>query len=95
MHTLSRDNGFTLVELLVVIAIIAIVTGAALTTFQNGLVINDSAAQLGDANQNLRAGTNQLIRDLMQAGRIIGPEGIPVPTGAGVQSFARPGPSSA
>ena len=54
-----------------------LVTGAALTTFRNALMINDSAAQLADANQNLRAGTNQLIRDLMLAGRIIGPEGDP------------------
>ena len=45
-----------------------LMTGAALTTFQNALTVNDSAAQLGDANQNLRAGTNQMIRDLMQAG---------------------------
>ncbi len=90
---MSREDGFTLVELLVSITIMLLVTGAALTTFKNGLTINDSAAQLGDANQNLRAGTNQLIRDLMQAGRIIGPEGIPLPTGAGVQAFARPGPT--
>jgi len=91
---ISRDDGFTLVEMLVSITITLLVTGAALNTFSNGLVINDSASQLSDSNQNLRAGTNQLIRDLMQAGRIIGPEGIPVPTGAGVQSFARPGPTS-
>src|SRR5581483_5140628 len=42
-------------------------------------------------NQNLRAGTNQLIRDVMQAGRIIGPGGIPMPAG-GAQPFLRPGP---
>jgi prepilin-type N-terminal cleavage/methylation domain-containing protein len=88
----SRDDGFTLVEMLVGATILLIVIGAALTTFSSGLTVNDSAAQLADANQNLRAGTNQLIRDLMQAGRIIGPDGIPVPTGAGVQPFNRPGP---
>ena len=55
-------------------------------------MINDSASQLADANQNLRAGTNQLVRDLMMAGRIIGAEGIPMPSGAGVTAFARPGP---
>src|SRR4051812_22561728 len=94
MPTLTRDDGFTLVELLVSMTIMLLVTGAALTTFSNGLVVNDSASQLSDSNQNLRAGTNQLIRDLMQAGRIVGPEGIPVPTGAGVQAFARPGPTT-
>jgi prepilin-type N-terminal cleavage/methylation domain-containing protein len=93
VHTGSREDGFTLVELLVSMTITVLVMGAALTTFNNGLTINDSAAQISDANQNLRAGTNQLIRDLMQAGRIIGTEGIPLPTGAGVQAFARPGPT--
>ena len=88
----SRDEGFTFTELLISMAITLVVTGAALTTFQNALMVNDSAAQLADANQNLRAGTNQLIKDVMQAGRIIGPEGIPVPTGAGVTAIARPGP---
>ena len=90
--TLSRDNGFTLTELMVAMTITLVVTGAALTTFQNALAINDSAAQLSDANQNLRAGTNQLIRDLLMAGRIIGTEGIAMPSGTGVQSFLRPGP---
>ena len=44
--------------------IMLLITGGALTTFKNALAINDTAAQLADANQNLRAGTNQLIRDL-------------------------------
>ena len=63
-------------------AVVLLVLGGALTTFQNALAINDSAAQLADANQNLRAGTNQLIRDLLMAGRMIGTEGISMPTGA-------------
>jgi type II secretory pathway pseudopilin PulG len=94
VHTVSNEEGFTLVELLVSITVTLLVTGAALTTFRNGLMINDSAAQLSDANQNLRAGTNQLVRDFMQAGRIIGPEGIPLPSGTGVQPFSRPGPTT-
>jgi prepilin-type N-terminal cleavage/methylation domain-containing protein len=88
----SRENGFTLVEVLVSSTVVLLVVGATLTTFQNALTVNDSAAQLADANQNLRAGTNQLIRDVMTAGRIIGPGGIPLPTGAGVGVFYRPGP---
>src|SRR6478672_3114397 len=88
----KREDGFTLVEMLVSSTVLLLVVGAALTTFQNAVTINDSAAQLADANQNLRAGTNQLIRDLMTAGRIIGPGGVPVPTGGGVTAFSRPGP---
>jgi hypothetical protein len=88
---LSREDGFTISELLVTSTILMLTMGAALTTFKNGLAVNDTGSQLSDSNQNLRAGTNQLMRDLMQAGRIIGPEGIPVPTGTGV-AINRPAP---
>jgi hypothetical protein len=71
-----------------------LVVGAALTTFKNGIMVNDSASQIADANQNLRAGTNQLMRDLLMAGRIIGPSGIALPSGAGVVAFSRPGPGT-
>ena len=94
MHNISRQDGFTMPELLISTVITLLVTGSALATFRNGLTINDSAAQLSDANQNLRAGTNQLIRDLMQAGRIIGPEGIPMPSGGSTAAFNRPGPTA-
>jgi type II secretory pathway pseudopilin PulG len=89
---MSREHGFTLAELMVSMTVTMIAIGAALTTFSQGLIINDSGTQLSDANQNLRAGTNQLVQDLMQAGRIIGPAGIPMPTGSGVTPFNRPGP---
>jgi hypothetical protein len=89
---ISRQDGFTISEMMISTTIMLLVVGAALTTFKNGLMINDSAAQMADANQNLRAGTNTLIRDLMMAGRIIGAEGIAMPTGAGVVAFSRPGP---
>ncbi len=93
MRNLSREDGFTLTEMLVSTTVVLLVLGGALTTFKNALAINDSAAQLADANQNLRAGTNQLVRDLLMAGRIIGTEGIAMPTGAGI-TFARPGPTN-
>jgi type II secretory pathway pseudopilin PulG len=91
---IAREDGFTLSELLVSTTITLLVAATALTTFRNALVVNDTASQLSDANQNLRAGTNQLIKDLMMAGRIIGPGGVPLPTGAGALTFNRPGPPS-
>jgi prepilin-type N-terminal cleavage/methylation domain-containing protein len=89
VRTLSRDDGFTLTELLVATTVMLLVMGGALTTVRNAVMINDSAAQMADANQNLRAGTNTLIRDLLMAGRIIGSEGISMPGGI---VFKRPGP---
>lgn len=93
MHRISRTDGFSITELLVSMAVSLVLAGSAIGTFKNGLAVNDSAAQLSDTNQNLRAGTNQLIRDIMQAGRIIGTEGIPMPTG-NATAFSRPGPSA-
>jgi prepilin-type N-terminal cleavage/methylation domain-containing protein len=90
---MSREHGFTLAELMISMTVTLIAVGAALTTFSQGLIMNDTGTQLSDANQNLRAGANQVLQDLKQAGRVIGAGGIPVPTGAGVTAFNRPGPA--
>jgi prepilin-type N-terminal cleavage/methylation domain-containing protein len=90
----SREDGFTIIEMMVSLTVVLLVMGAALQTFNQSLQINDAATQLADANQNLRAGTNQLIRDLLMAGRVIGSEGIAMPTGPGTINFARPGPTA-
>ncbi|MGE3959019.1 MAG: type II secretion system protein J [Vicinamibacterales bacterium] len=91
-RSIAGEQGFTLTELLVSTALLLIVTGTALGTFQNALHMSDAATQFADANQNLRAGANQMIKDIMQAGRIIGPEGVPIPSGAGAVPVNRPGP---
>ncbi|MEO8257646.1 MAG: prepilin-type N-terminal cleavage/methylation domain-containing protein [Acidobacteriota bacterium] len=92
MRNPSREDGFTLTEMLVSTSILLLLIGAALTTLGDGMAISDAASQLSDSNQNLRAGTNQLVRDLLMGGRIIGAEGIAMPSGTGVTAFARPGP---
>jgi len=89
---LSREDGFTITEMLVSSAVMLLVAGATMTTFTNALNINDTAQQLGDSNQNLRAGTNQITRDIMMAGRIIANGGVPAPSGAGALPIQRPGP---
>ena len=95
MRNATTARGFTLVELLVSMTILMVIMAGALTTFDSAIDVSEAAGQVADANQNLRAGTNQLIRDVMQAGRIIGPEGIPVPNGAGAATINRPGPTAA
>jgi prepilin-type N-terminal cleavage/methylation domain-containing protein len=92
MPTVTRDDGFSLIEVMIATTIMLIVTAATLTTFKNAMDINDTASQLADANQNLRAGTNQLVRDLMMAGRIISDGAVPVPNGVGALAINRPGP---
>lgn len=93
IRDLSRQDGFTITELLVTSVVLLLVIGGALTTFKNAMDINDTANQLGDSSQNLRAGTNQLVRDLMMAGRVIAAEAIPVPNGSGAIAITRPGPA--
>ncbi len=92
MRDFSRQDGFTLAELMVSMTITLLLLGAATTTFKNALALNDSGTQLADSNQNLRAGTNMLIRDLLQAGRAIPVGGIPIPSGPGAQPIHRPSP---
>ena len=92
MQTMSRDEGFTITELMISMLVTVMVMAGALTMVQNALRLNDSGLQLADSNQNLRAGTNELIRDLLQAGRLIRIGGIPIPSGAGALGINRPSP---
>lgn len=93
MFDIKREDGFTITEMMVSMVVMLLVMGGALTTVKNAMQINDTASQLADANQNLRAGTNQLVRDMLMAGRIIGSQGIAMPTGAGIV-YKRPGPTN-
>src|SRR5436190_24014633 len=92
MHLTAREDGFTLIELLVASAITLLILSTVLTTFKNALAVNDTATRVADSNQNLRAGTNLIVRDLLQAGRGIIPGGIPIPSGNGAAPINRPSP---
>ena len=92
MQTILRDDGFTLTEMLISTTVMLLVLSGAMTAFKNALTVNDSGTQLSDSNQNLRAGTNFLVRDLMQAGRLITIGGIPIPSGNGASAINRPSP---
>ena len=89
---MTRDDGFTLTELLISTTIMLTVLAGVMVTFKNALDINESATLISDADQNLRAATNLMVRDLMQAGRGIPTGGIPIPSGAGSTAINRPGP---
>jgi prepilin-type N-terminal cleavage/methylation domain-containing protein len=88
----TAQDGFTVLEMLVATSVLLMLMAAALGTYDRSLHLSDYATQLADANQNLRAGVGQLVRDVMQTGRIIGPQGVPIPRGSGAQPVKRPGP---
>jgi type II secretory pathway pseudopilin PulG len=92
MGTRTSEGGFTLVELMLASMITLVVMGVAFSTFKDALALNDTVVQVTDASQNLRAGTNLLIRDLLQAGRSIPTGGIAIPSGAKATAIRRPGP---
>ena len=92
MRTQNSEHGFTIVELLVASTITLAVIGIALTTFQNAMSLNEATSQIADSNQNLRAGTNLLVRDLLQAGRNIPTGGVAIPSGTGSLPVHRPSP---
>jgi prepilin-type N-terminal cleavage/methylation domain-containing protein len=86
------ERGFTIVELLVSTAIMLVVVAAATTAFKNALDISGAGGLIADSNQSLRAATNLMVRDLMQAGRGIPIGGVPIPSGDGAVAINRPGP---
>lgn len=89
---MTDDRGFTLVELLVSTAIMLIVLAGATTAFKNSLDLNNAGALVADANQNLLAAANLMVRDVLQAGRGIPTGGVPIPSGAGAGAINRPAP---
>jgi Tfp pilus assembly protein PilW len=94
MRAPRAESGFTLIELMIASLITMVVMGVAFSTFDNALALNDSVINLADSSQNLRAGTNLLVRDLMQAGRNIPIGGIAIPSGTGAAALKRPSPSN-
>jgi prepilin-type N-terminal cleavage/methylation domain-containing protein len=86
------ERGFTLVELMIATLITSVIMGVAFSTFRDSLALNDAVVNMAESTQNLRAGTNLLVRDLVQAGRGIDIGGIPVPSGPTVKGIIRPGP---
>ena len=89
---MKKQSGFTLVELLVAMAITLVVVAATLGAFNDALRANEAVTLLADMDQNLRAGMNLVIRDLIQTGEMIPTGGIPIPSGAGAQPINRPSP---
>jgi type II secretory pathway pseudopilin PulG len=86
------ERGFTLAELLVTTCITLLVMAGAMKGFKDALDINQAGSFVADSTQNLRAATNLMVRDLMQAGRGIPTGGLPIPSGAGSIPILRPGP---
>ncbi len=90
---MKRQAGFSLIELLVAMTIALIIMATVLSAFSDTMHTNEAVTLMADMHQNLRAGTNLVIRDLIQAGTGVPTGGIPIPNGTGAQPINRPGPT--
>jgi prepilin-type N-terminal cleavage/methylation domain-containing protein len=89
---MKRETGFSLIELLVAVAILVTIVGATLAALTQGLQATQGVTLMADTQENLRAGLNYMVRDLVQAGESIPPGGIPLPNNAGVVNINEPSP---
>ena len=90
---MKREAGFSLIELLVAVAILVTIVGATLAALSQGLQATQGVTLMADTQENLRAGLNYMVRDLVQAGEGIPQGGIPLPnTVAGVVNVNEPSP---
>jgi prepilin-type N-terminal cleavage/methylation domain-containing protein len=86
------DRGFTLVEVMIATALSIILLGAAFNFFNDLEGLTESVTVMAEVNQNLRASTDLMARDIYQAGAQIPTGGIPLPNGNGASPVLRPGP---
>ncbi len=88
-----RESGFSLVELVIAMAIVLLIMGATMTALSNAYRSTESARGIIDVNNNLRIGTDLMVRDFIQVGQGL-PTGrvIQVPNGFGALQIQRPHP---
>ena len=86
-------RGFTLVELLVSMAIVLVIMGGTLTVIKDASRAAESTNQVLGLNNNLRVGTDLLVRVLIQVGQGL-PTGrtVQVPNGHDALVIRRPAP---
>jgi prepilin-type N-terminal cleavage/methylation domain-containing protein len=95
---MKREDGFTLIEVLVAMTLMLIVVAAVLSTLNDATHATEAVSLMADTQQNLRAGMNYMVRDLMQAGNGIPQNGVTIPNSGGStpsSSVTRPGPYTA
>ena len=75
----KRQQGFTMIELLVAMGVTVVVLLGAVLAFRESVQVNSNVTQSSDINDNLRAGMNFMVQDVIQAGTGIPTGGIAIP----------------
>ena len=84
----KSGRGFTLIELMVSLALGTLVVGTAVQLFSQGLDATFVVSQRAEMQQDLRAGSNLLLKDISLAGAGLPPgQGVALPSGTGTTSL--------
>jgi type II secretory pathway pseudopilin PulG len=86
------EEGFSIVEVLIAATLTLVLLAATMGSLTDALGINEKTSLMTDLEQNLRAGTNMLVRDFVNAGCGIPTGGLPIPSGSGALAIQRPSP---
>jgi len=76
---MKKNSGFTLIELLVAIGVTSVALAAAVMMFRDSTKANTNVTQASDMSDNMRAGLNLIVQDLIQTGTGIPTGGISIP----------------
>jgi len=76
---MKRQSGVTLVELMIGMAVTMIALAAAVLMFRDSTKANTNVTQASDMSDNMRAGLNLIVQDLIQTGTGIPTGGINIP----------------
>lgn len=76
---MKKNSGFTLVEVLIAMAVSMIALTAAVLIFRDSTKANSNVTQSSDMSDNVRAGLNLVVQDLIQTGTGIPTGGISIP----------------
>ena len=75
---MKKKSGFTLVEIMVAMAVTMIALGTAVVLLRDSTRANSNVTQTADMSDNLRAGLNLIVQDLIQTGTGIPTGGISI-----------------
>jgi len=79
---MKKKSGFTLVELIIGMAVTMVALAAAVTVFRDSTKANTNVTQTSDMSDNMRAGLNLIVQDLIQTGTGIPAGGVSIPNSA-------------
>jgi type II secretory pathway pseudopilin PulG len=86
---MKKKSGFTLVELIIGMAVTMVALAAAVLMFRDSTKANTNVTQASDMNDNMRAGLNLIVQDLIQTGTGIPTGGISIPNSGGCNIVAK------